>query len=398
MTVFYVVVQLIKIKGDNMKKRLFYSMILVAFAIILYLGLSNTEVIAKILKGFFAIIFPLILGLCIAFIVNVFMRILEKFWMFIFRKAKKDTHLKAKRPVCLVLSILVFIGLIFALIFMLVPQLVETTKTLIEDMPEYISNFNKWWSGVVDFAAKYGATIPEISFNGDKASEFFGKFINDNKNAIFDTTIGITTSVATGIVDAVLGISFSIYILAEKEKFVRWCKKISYAYLKEEKADTLVKYAKLTNQTFTNFITGQFIEAIIIGVLCFIGMSIFRMPYASIISVLVGATALIPVLGAYLGTGVGAFLILLVNPVKALIFVVFIIVLQQLEGNLIYPKVVGKSVGLPGILVLAAVTIGGKLFGVAGMLIGVPTCAVLYCIIRENVGKQLEQKKLMEKI
>lgn len=381
-----------------MKKRLFYSMILVAFAIILYLGLSNTEVIVKILKGIFSVFFPFVLGLAIAFIVNVLLRQLERLWMFIWRKAKKDTHLKFKRPVCLVLSLLVFIGLIFALIFMVVPQLVDTTKTLIDKMPDYIANFNKWWESVVAFGAKYGASIPELSFNTDKVSDVLGKFINDNKNVVFDTTIGITTSVASGIVDAVLGISFSIYILAEKEKLTRWAKKIVYAYLKEEKAVKIVNFAKLTNQTFTNFVTGQLIEAVIIGVLCFIGMSIFRMPYASIISVLVGATALIPVLGAYIGTIVGAFLILLVNPVKALIFVLFIIVLQQVEGNLIYPKVVGKSIGMPGILVLAAVTIGGKLFGVAGMLIGVPACAVLYCLIKENVGKRLEDKKITNKI
>ena len=381
-----------------MKKKLLYGMILVAFAIVLYISLSNTAIIARMLKGFFAILLPFVLGLSIAFIVNVLLRQLERLWTFIFRKAKKDTHLKAKRPVCLVVSILVFLGLIFALIFMVVPQLFATTKTLIADMPGYLDNLNKWWGGVVEFAAKYGAQIPEISLDADKTTNFFGKLINDNKNAIFDTTIGITTSLATGIFDAVLGISFSIYILAEKEMLIRWSKKIIYAYCKEEKAVKIFSIAKLTNQTFNNFITGQLIEAVIIGVLCFIGMSIFRMPYASIISILVGATALIPVLGAYIGTGVGAFLILLVDPVKALIFVLFIIVLQQLEGNLIYPKVVGKSIGIPGILVLAAVTIGGKLFGVAGMIIGVPTCAVLYCIIKENVGKKLEEKKLIGKV
>ena len=381
-----------------MKKKLLFAMILVAFAIILYLGLSNTAIIAKIIRGFFAILFPFVLGLSIAFIVNVLMRQLERFWMFIFRKAKKDTHLKAKRPVCLTVSVLVFLGVIFALIFMVVPQLFLTTKNLIEDMPGYLDNLNKWWDGVVEFAAKYGAKLPELSLDADKTTEFFGKLINDNKNAIFDKTIGITTSVATGIVDAVLGISFSIYILAEKEMLIRWSKKITYAYCKEEKAEKIFSIAKLTNQTFTNFITGQLIEAVIIGVLCFIGMSILRMPYASIISIMVGATALIPVLGAYLGTAVGAFLILLVNPVKALVFIIFIIVLQQLEGNLIYPKVVGKSVGIPGILVLAAVTIGGKIFGVAGMIIGVPACAVLYCLIKENVAKKLAEKKLTNKV
>jgi predicted PurR-regulated permease PerM len=265
-------------------------------------------------------------------------------------------------------------------------------------IPTYVANFNEWWGGVVVFADKHGVTLPEVSFNAEKATDMISEFLNKNTNTLFDTTIGITSSILGGLFDGVLGVSFSIYILAEKEMLTRWAKKIVYAYLKEEKADKIVGFAKLTSQTFTNFITGQFIEAVIIGVLCFIGMSILRMPYASIISVLVGATALIPILGAYIGTIIGAFLILLVSPIKALIFVLFIIVLQQLEGNLIYPKVVGKSIGIPGILVLAAVTIGAKLFGVAGMLIGVPACAVIYCLLRESIGKRLHENKLIEKI
>lgn len=380
------------------KKKMLYPMILIAFAIILYLGLSNTEVIVKFLKGVFNVIFPLVLGLAIAFIVNVLLRQLERFWMYIWRKAKKDTYKKFKRPVCLTLSVLIFIGIIFALIFMVVPEIIRTTKSLVDMIPTYVANFNEWWGGVVVFADKHGVTLPEVSFNAEKATDMISEFLNKNTNTLFDTTIGITSSILGGLFDGVLGVSFSIYILAEKEMLTRWAKKIVYAYLKEEKADKIVGFAKLTSQTFTNFITGQFIEAVIIGVLCFIGMSILRMPYASIISVLVGATALIPILGAYIGTIIGAFLILLVSPIKAFIFVLFIIVLQQLEGNLIYPKVVGKSIGIPGILVLAAVTIGAKLFGVAGMLIGVPACAVIYCLLRESIGKRLHENKLIEKI
>ena len=376
-----------------MKKRLINSLIVVTFAIVLYLALSNGSVILGIVSKFFSVIAPLLLGMAIAFIINVPLKMFESIWIKIFKKAKTNKNEKFKRPVCLTLSILLFAVAIFAIVFMVVPELIRTCEGLVENLPDYIAGLNEWWQKVVDFAAKRGAQLPEITLSADKISETIGSFINDNKNTVFDKTIGITTSIFSGVVDTVLAISFSIYILAQKEKIAYRIKRGTYAFCKEERADKLVDFANRTNRTFTNFITGQFIEAIIIGVLCYIGMKIFRMPYASIISVLVGATALIPMFGAFIGTGVGAFLILLVSPIKALWFVVFIIVLQQLEGNLIYPKVVGNSVGLPGILVLVAVTIGGKLFGVGGMLIGVPLCAVLYCLFKEIVETRLEKKK-----
>lgn len=380
------------------KKRLIYPMILIAFGIILYLGLSNGAVILAIVKKLFAVIAPLILGLALAFIINVPLKVFEGLWKKIFKKAKTNKNEKFKRPVCLVLSILLFGAAIFAILFMIIPELITTGEGLVANLPEYIAGLNEWWQKVVDFAAKRGAELPEISLSADKISETIGNFINDNKNTVFDKTIGITTSIFSGVIDAVLALSFSIYILAQKEKIAYRIKRITYAFNKEEKADKMVDFAKRTNLTFTKFITGQFIEAVIIGILCFIGMKIFRMPYASIISVLVGVTALIPMFGAFIGTIIGAFLILLVSPIKALWFVIFIIVLQQLEGNLIYPKVVGNSVGLPGILVLVAVTVGGKLFGVPGMLIGVPLCAVLYCLLKEVVEVRLEKKNLSDKV
>lgn len=380
------------------KKRLIYPMILIAFGIILYLGLSNGAVILAIVKKLFAVIAPLVLGLALAFIINVPLKVFEGLWKKIFKKAKTNKNEKFKRPVCLVLSILLFGAAIFAILFMIIPELITTGEGLVANLPEYIAGLNEWWQKVVDFAAKRGAELPEISLSADKISETIGNFINDNKNTVFDKTIGITTSIFSGVIDAVLALSFSIYILAQKEKIAYRIKRITYAFNKEEKADKMVDFAKRTNLTFTKFITGQFIEAVIIGILCFIGMKIFRMPYASIISVLVGVTALIPMFGAFIGTIIGAFLILLVSPIKALWFVIFIIVLQQLEGNLIYPKVVGNSVGLPGILVLVAVTVGGKLFGVPGMLIGVPLCAVLYCLLKEVVEVRLEKKNLSDKV
>ena len=218
--------------------------------------------------------------------------------------------------------------------------------------------------------------------------EKIASLINDRGSGIITVTWGATTSLLSGVVNVLLAFVFAMYLLAQKEAVCTHLKRLVTTVLPRQKAQRVLYIAKLSNQTFTNFISGQTIEAVIIGVLCFIGMLIFKMPYAGVVSVIVGATALVPVFGAWLGGGFGAFLILLTEPVKALWFIVFIVVLQQLEGNLIYPKVVGKSVGLPGILVLMAVTIGGGAFGVLGMLLCVPVCAVLYSLYCEFLHKK----------
>jgi predicted PurR-regulated permease PerM len=195
------------------------------------------------------------------------------------------------------------------------------------------------------------------------------------------------------VFNAVLGFVFSLYVLASKEKLgANLCKTLT-ALLPEKKVERVTEIAALSDKTFTNFVTGQLTEALVIGALCFIGMLIFGMPYAVVVSVLVGFTALIPVFGAFIGTGVGAFLILMVDPMKALWFVVFIIVLQQLEGNLIYPRVVGKSVGLPGLLVLAAVTVGSGVGGILGMLLAVPVCSVIFTVCAQAIDARLAQKE-----
>ena len=209
-----------------------------------------------------------------------------------------------------------------------------------------------------------------------------------------NTTFNVTASIVSVVVDIVLGVAFSLYVLAQKETLGRQFKKIIYALFNQQKADRLLDLTRLTDGVFTKFVTGQLTEAVIIGVLCFIGMLIFRMPYALVISVLVGFTALIPIFGALFGTAVGAFLILLESPVKAFWFVIFIIILQQLEGNLIYPRVVGKSVGLPGIWVLVAVTVGGSAMGIGGMLFAVPVATVLYVIFKEYIQKKYKEKDI----
>lgn len=379
-----------------MKKKLMYPMILITFAIVLFLGLSNSNILINIIKEVSAVFLPLVIGFAFAAIINVLLRSLENLWTKIFSKAKGNLHEKVKRPVCLTLSMLIFIGAIFALLFMVLPEIISTGEMLVDQMPTYMVNLENWWNNLRNVLSKYNVSLPEISLNAEMVINTITPILNEYKEILLNKTFTIAGSFFSGLVNVVIAFAFSIYLLAQKERIGERCKKILYAFMKDEKADKVMEFTKLTDQTFSNFIRGQFSEALIIGLLCFIGMTIFQMPYAPIVSVLVGATALIPMVGAFVGTGIGAFLILLVNPIKALWFVIFIIVLQQLEGNLIYPKVVGKSVGLPGILVLAAVTIGGNAFGLMGMLLSVPVCAVLYCTLKQITDNLLEKKAALK--
>ena len=328
---------------------------------------------------------PLVFGFCLAYVVNLLLRPIEKFWLWLWRNLKNQKIiLIIKRPLCLVLSFLIVLGMIFAIVFMVLPALKETVSMFTSRIPQYAVTAEKWYNQLVEFLAKYDITLPALK-------ELFGNKEAPQLNAfqgVFSKTFDITSSIVSVVVDIVLGIVFSIYVLSQKEKLCRQCKKAVFAIFSLQKAERTVELANLTNNIFAKFVTGQLTEACIIGVLCFIGMSIFRMPYAGIISVLIGVTALVPIFGAFIGTGVGAILIFFEDPIKAFWFIVFILILQQLEGNLIYPRVVGQSVGLPGIWVLASVTVGGALFGVGGMLFSVPVCTVIYTVFKQYVNKK----------
>ena len=280
------------------------------------------------------------------------------------------------------------IALIALILGLIIPQLKNTVELFTE-------NFDSYKTESVELLEKVGIkqeNINELNKNLENLKDEVTNYVNENKNEIMQTTVGVATSVFGTITSIVLGIVFAIYILLKKEDLSRQFKKLAKAYLPEKKQKTLEEISSLSNKTFGNFVSGQCLEALIIGILCFIGMLILQIPYAATISVLVGFTALIPVFGAFIGTAVGAFLILMVDPGKALIFIIFIIILQQLEGNLIYPKVVGNSVGLPGIWVMVAVTVGASIAGILGMLLSVPICSILYSIVRTKVNNRIDQK------
>lgn len=351
--------------------------------------INNDDKVSVIVDGIFKVLSPFIAGGAVAFVLNVLMRPLETGWDYIFKKRSRKTT-ALKRPVCLILSIVFMFGFLVAILFMIIPEFINTFENIIEELPGYAETALGWYNKLRSFALNHNVKIPEFSFNPD----IIISFLKDNfaNQSTLTKTIDFTASLITGLINAIVALAFSLYLLSQKEKLGRNIKKTLYAFCPNKTIDVLLDVFSVTDQTFTKFVSGQLLEALIIGLLCFVGMLIFNMPYAPVVSVLVGFTALIPVFGAFIGTAVGAFLILFDSPTKALWFIIFIIILQQLEGNLIYPKVVGKTVGLPGIWVLTAVTIGGNTFGVLGILLAVPACAVFYTILRRIVYKRLSKK------
>ncbi len=378
------------------KKALVFFALLITFSVVLFWAVNHTAKLIQVFRFTLSLLSPFLIGFCIAFVLNMILHPLEVFWDMIWIKKKKPWKDKLKRPICLLSSVLLLISAIFILIFLILPELERTAKTFIDSLPDYLNNFTAWAGSLIGYIEGFGFSLPNVSFDMDKVMDLANSFISDYGESVIDKTVGITSSIVGAVVDFFLAFVFSIYLLAQKEHISKQVKKALYALFPKTKTDKFIALTVLAKDTFTKFITGQLTEAAIIGFLCFIGMLIFRIPYAAVVSVLVGVTALIPIFGAFVGTAVGAFLILLVSPIKAFWFIVFILVLQQLEGNLIYPKVVGKSVGLPGILVLSAVTIGGGLFGMPGMLFSVPVSSVLYCLYKEFIEKRLKERKINE--
>lgn len=357
--------------------RALLMMILFAWA------LMNLDAVMEFLRKVLSLFSPFLIGGGIAFLINVILNPLERCWNRVCKKAPA----KMARPVCLTISAVLMVGILFAVAFMMIPSLRESIDELIQNIPIYVDEIGRWWADAVHFAAKYNIVLPEYAIDSDMLIEKITAFINDKGSGIITVTWGAATSILSSLVDVFLAFVFALYLLAKKEVVAAHLKKLITTVLPQTRARRLLSIASLTNQTFTNFVSGQLTEAVIIGVLCFFGMLILRIPYAGAVSAFVAVTALVPIFGAWLGGGFGTFLILLAEPIKAMWFIIYLLILQQVEGNLIYPKVVGKSVGLPGLLVLVAVTIGGGAFGVLGMLFSVPVCAVLYNLYLEFMQK-----------
>ena len=361
---------------------------LIIFTVAIIFAFVNIEALWSFITYIIKIFMPFIIGVMIAFVLNVLLNVVENKLFKKLNEKNGKVWKKIKRPTSLITTFIIIIALIAFILGLLIPQLQNTATIFTENFDSYKKESIK----ILDKIGIDDKDIKVLNKNIEKIKGEVTSYVGDNKQEIVQTTFGVASSVVGTITSLVLGIVFAIYILLKKEDLARQSRKVLKAYLPEKKEKRIREIANLSNKTFGNFISGQCLEALIIGVLCFIGMFILQIPYASTISVLVGFTALIPVFGAFIGTVIGAFLILMVDPTKAIIFIIFILILQQLEGNLIYPKVVGKSVGLPGIWVMVAVTVGASIAGVLGMLLSVPICSVLYSILKTDVNNRIDQK------
>lgn len=366
---------------------------IITFAVLLFVGVQNIPTVWASLQFVLGLFSPILIGLSLAFVLNVLMDGIEKLMAFFFKGKKgKVMPLGFKRGFALLLTLFIVIGLIFVLYFLVVPEFKRTLELVIAYLPDFANKLDLWVQGIVNSLPFKIEELPKVELDLAAIQEKISQFLGNGGYAIFSTTIGLTASILGGLVNLILGLVFAIYVLLQKEVLGAQFKKLFQAYLSPEHYQRFIKVCTLSGSIFSKFVTGQFFEAALIGLLCFIGMSIFGMPYGTVISSLIAVTALIPIFGALIGTAFGAFLILMVNPVQALWFILFIVILQQLEGNLIYPKVVGNSIGLPGIWVLAAVTLGGSAFGIPGMLIGVPLTSVVYSLLRETVYARLKEQ------
>ncbi len=349
---------------------------------VLYLCIHFFPGVVNLLLGFIGAAMPLIVGCIIAYLINILMSFYEKHY---FPKSKKTIVQKSRRTVCMTAAFVSLAAVIALIIILIVPQLTSCVQVIFAEIPGVLEKFISWLERREILPEDIIRSLNKIDWQS-KISEIVGALTTGIGN-VMTVLFTAVSSVFTGIVTALIGIIFSIYLLMGKEKLGGQFSRLMKHYLKENWYAKTMHVLKVLHDCFRRYIVGQCIEALILGVLCMLGMWILGLPYAAMIGALMAFTALIPIAGAYIGGAVGAFMILTVSPIQALVFIIFIVVLQQLEGNIIYPRVVGSSMGLPGIWVLAAVTIGGGMLGVGGMLIGVPIAATIYRLIREELNK-----------
>ena len=366
--------------------------IIISYIALVIFALVNFSKIFTFLGKVISIFSPFLLGIILAFVLNVLNNFIEKK---IFGKIKPSKIWnKIKRPLCITLSLILVFLTIFFVMNLLIPQLKNSASLFTDTLPAYKEDI----IGILNKFDIDESTVNKVGEYLDNFGKVFTDYIKGNSKDVITVTTEVATSVVNIISKGIITLVFAIYMIAQKETLSRQINKVMKAYLKPKTINKINTVGTLANKTFSNFVTGQCLEALIFGSLVFVGMLIFRFPYASTIGVLLGFTALIPIFGAFIGTAVGFILIMMVSPVKAILFVVFIIVLQQIEGNLIYPRVVGKSIGLPGMWVLLSVTVGGSIGGILGMLIATPLCSLLYALFTKMVNDRLKSNKIVTKV
>ena len=373
--------------SEKNKKFTFWIIGVITACIVIFLAIENINVVGDVFSKIISILNPLLTGLAFALVLNVPMSYIEDK---LFSKAKNKSLLKAKKPLSYLISLVLILGILVGVIWLVIPALVEAVKLIVNGIVDFVNKLSAM-SETEIIELPFGTFLLEIDW--DKWLDTIQNFLKNQSGKIMNTTFDTIGSVLGGVVDFFISFVFSIYILFSKEKLQAQAKRLIRAWLPEKFGNTLIHIAKVAAVNFRNFISGQSIEAVILGILCMLGMLILRIPYAPMVGALVGVTALLPLVGSFIGAFVGAFMILTVQPIKAVIFIIFLLILQQIEGNVIYPKVMGSRVNLPGMWILAAVTIGGSIAGPIGMLLSVPISSTLYVLVREATEKREEKLK-----
>lgn len=367
---------------------------IIFFTALIFVALWNYKMLFKGIKFLGNVIFPFALGGAIAFVLNVPMNFVEEN---IFPKIKLlNTKIgkKVSRPLAFIFTVLFVLGLIGIVVFIVVPELGNTIMNIGKTLQEFVPQVQKWAIQFVGDNPELVEQIQSLEFQWDKILGDLMNFLKIGAGSVIGTTYAAALSIVSAIYTFFIAFVFSCYILLQKEKLNIHVRKLMYAFLPRDWTEIFLALSSVTYKTFSNFLTGQCFEAVILGGMFLITMSILDIPYALLIAVLIAFTALIPIFGAFIGCGIGTLLIFMVNPMKALIFIVVFLVLQQIEGNFIYPHVVGNSVGLPSMWVLVAVSVGASLMGVVGMLIFIPIVSVIYTILRGIVNRRLAERNI----
>ena len=373
-------------------------LLIIAFAVLLYTAAQNLASVYGAVRTVWRVFGVVITGLAMAFVLNVPLKLFENRVFYGMSEDRRPLVRKLRRPVSLVFALVVSLGLIGILLAVVLPQLTATVAEVAARLPEYISSAVNWLN---DFLAGFGIEIESLknfTVDWEKVFSELTTYLKEGSanvdgSTVVDTVTGVGTSVVSTVMNTFLGLVVAVYILAQKERIGRFTRRCIDAFLPQKAASGLARIASMASETFSNFVAGQLADSCILGILCYICMRIFRFPYPEVISVVIGVTSLVPMVGSFIGEVIGALLILIVSPLKALLFVVMVLAIQQVDGAFIYPRIVGRSVGLPGVAVFCAVIVGGNVAGVIGAMIGVPVCALIYALLREAVDARLRRRE-----
>lgn len=366
--------------------------IIIASGIILYWGLEHLEGIGSMIGKMIGVLSPFLIGGAVAFILRRPLAVIEGLLLRLSEYKELDFLKKISRILAIVLTFLLFIAAMILVIFLVVPEFIHALMMLVSSVEQFVKQLQRnpqAWGFVSEQMVLW---IGELQLDWGQLANDLKNWVISGAGTVLDGTVNVVSSLVSGVTTTAMALIFTIYLLLQKETLARQSKKLICAVLPKEKAQSFLEILAMTGDTFSNFFTGQILEAAILGIMFFIAMTVFGFPHALVISVLIGVMALIPIFGAFIGCAVGVFLILTVDPIQALWFVVLFLVLQQIEGNLIYPRVVGNSVGLPSIWVLLAVTVGGSAMGVLGMILFIPGFSVLYKLLARWTNRRLREK------